>query len=186
MKILSPLDITLTSTNVAETDYSAWAVGTTYAIGARVIVTAEHNIYESLVASNVGNTPATSPTKWILVGKTNAYKCIDDKVSTQTTNATSIVMQFPVGKATSIAFLNVECASLKVEIYDGATQIFEETINGITRDLSGWYSYFFTDFTYQNFFLVEHLYNPTATYKITLTGDICKLGVMIKCTSNLL
>ena len=179
MKLLNPINITLTTTNVAETDYAQWAVGTTYALGDRVIVLSEHNVYESLASSNTGNTPSTTPDKWALVGKTNAYKCIDDKTSTQTINNTSIVMTFPTLKSTSIALLNVECVSIKVEVLEGATVIFEEERSGFSRDTIGWYSYFFGDFTFQNFFLFEHLYNPTATYRITLTGDVCKLGVMV-------
>lgn len=178
MKLLQPINITLTTTNVPETDYPEWAVGTTYALEDRVIVASEHNVYESLASSNLGNTPSTSPDKWALVGKTNAYKCIDDKVSTQTTNATSIIMTFPTLKSTSIAFLNVECSTIKVEVLEGTTVIFEEERVGLSRDTLGWYSYFFGDFTFKNFFLFEHLYNPTATYRITLTGDLCKLGVM--------
>lgn len=179
MKLLNPINITLTTTNVSETDYSQWAVGTTYALGDRVIVLSEHNVYESLAGSNTGNTPSTTPDKWALVGKTNAYKCIDDKTSTQTINNTSIVMTFQTLKSTSIAFLNVECVSIKVEVLDGATVIFEEERSGLSRDTIGWYSYFFNDFTFQNFFLFQHLYNPTAIYRITLTGDVCKLGVMV-------
>ena len=112
MKLLNPINITLTTTNVPETDYPEWAVGTTYALGDRVIVLSEHNVYESLASSNIGNTPSTTPDKWALVGKTNAYKCIDDKVSTQTINSTSIIMTFPTLKSTSISFLNVECESI--------------------------------------------------------------------------
>lgn len=179
MKLLNPINITLTSTNVPETDYSEWAVGTTYALGDRVIVAIEHNVYESLASSNIGNTPSSTPDKWALVGKTNAYKCIDDKTSTQTINNTSILMTFPTLKSTSIAFLNVKCESIKLEILDGANVVFEETRSGFSRDSVGWYSYFYGDFNFKNFFLFEHLYNPNATYRVTLTGDTCKLGVMV-------
>ena len=154
MKVLSPLEIsTLTTTTVPETDYPEYAAGTTYAIEARVVVLSEHNVYESLANSNTGNTPSLYPDKWVLVGKTNAYKCVDDKVSTQTIQSDSIVMTFPVGKATSIAFLNVECITLRVEVYEGATQIYDETKNGLTRDTVGWFSYFFGEFEFKNFFL---------------------------------
>ena len=131
MKLLQPINIALTTTNVPETDYPEWAVGTTYALEDRVIVASDHNVYESLASLNLGNTPSTSPDKWALVGKTNAYKCIDDKVSTQTTNATSIIMTFPTLKGTSIAFLNVECSTIKVEVLEGTTVIFEEERVGL-------------------------------------------------------
>ena len=183
MRVLIPIELTsFTSTNVPETDYSEWAVGTTYDLEARVEVASEHNVYESLASANVGNTPSTNPDKWALVGKTNAYKCIDDKVSTQTTQATSIIMEFPTLKSTSIAFLNTQCTSIKVEVLEGTTVIYSETKSGYTRNTTGWYSYLFGDFTYQNFFIFEHLYNPTATYRVTVLGDECKVGVMIRGT----
>ena len=179
--VLIPLDIDLTSSNVAENDYPAWVAGT-YALEARVIVVAEHNIYESLANSNTSDpTGGANADKWVLVGKTNRYKCIDEKVNSQTTNDDSIVMEFAVGKSTALAFLNVECLNLKVEIYDGATQIYDKTIHGRIRNTRGWYSYFFGKFQYKNFFLFEHrLLRGNETYKVTLTGETCKLGVMLK------
>jgi len=181
MRVLVPIELTsYTTTNVAETDYSEWLVGTTYALGDRVIVASEHNIYESLASANVGNTPSLKPDKWALVGKTNAYKCIDDKVSTQTVNNTSIIMTFPTLKSTSIAFLNTLCTSIQVEVLDGTTVIYSETKSGYTRNTIGWYSYLFGDFTFQNFFIFEHLYNPNATYRVTVLGDVCKVGVMVR------
>lgn len=183
LRLLTPIDITaFTSTNVAEDDYPFWVAGS-YSLGYRCIVSSEHAVYESLADSNTSNpTGGTNPDLWVYVGKTNAYKCIDDKVSTQTIKNDSLVMTFPVGKSISIAFLNVECKSLSVRVLDGTTEVYSETSNGVTRDTIGWYSYFTGEFKYKNFFLFNHLYNPTATYEITLTGDICKLGVMIKGT----
>jgi hypothetical protein len=182
VRILQPIDIVLTSTTVPETDYPEWAVGTTYALGDRVIVAAEHNVYESLANTNLGNTPSTATDKWVLVGKTNAYKLLDDRVNTQTTSATQIVMEFPVGKATSLAFFNVECNSLTVEVWDGATLVSTETKVGMTRSTAGWYSYFFGSPSFAPFFLFEHVYNPNATYKVIVDGNLIKIGVMVKGT----
>ena len=51
-------DANFVSSNVPENDFPEFASGTTYALGARVIVTTGyHRIYESLVASNTGNFP---------------------------------------------------------------------------------------------------------------------------------
>ncbi len=181
MKALIPIEITsYTTTNILENDYAEYAGGTTYALDARVIVASEHNVYQSLQNANTGNTPSTSPMWWVLVGKTNAYKAIDNKVSTQTVNAGNITFTFPTLKATAIAFLNVKCSSLTVRVLDGATEIYSSTIKGVTHNPTGWYTYFFNDFEYKNFFLFEHVFNPNATYEITLTGTDCALGVMVR------
>lgn len=63
----------LTATNVPETAPAAYAGGTTYALGDTVSVSAAGNafdVYESLQAGNTGNTPASSPLWWRLLGRT--------------------------------------------------------------------------------------------------------------------
>src|SRR3546814_19750231 len=49
MKVVQPVPVTdaiLVASSVAETDFPAWAVGSTYGLGDRVISTATHRIYE--------------------------------------------------------------------------------------------------------------------------------------------
>ena len=109
--VVSPLTITdamLTSTNVAETDYSEWSSGTTYALAARVILTSTHKVYESLQAANTNHDPTTSPLWWIEVSPTNRWKALDTSVSTQTKQATSITYSFTPGQAVNtVAALNI-------------------------------------------------------------------------------
>ena len=180
MKILIPILLSEYTTNVPENDYAQWAIGTTYNLGDRVIVLSEHNVYESLASANVGNTPSTTPTKWALVGKTNAYKAIDDKVSTQTVYSGDIIMEFPTLKSTSLAFLNTQCTSITVEVLNGTDVIYSKTQSGRTRKTNGWYSYFFGDFEFKPFFLFEHIYNPNGTYRVTISGAENKVGIMVR------
>ena len=87
LSIVRPIQITdamLLDTDILEDDYAEWASGTTYAEGDRVIISATHKVYESLVGSNTGNPPATSPTQWIEVGATNRWKLFDTLNSSQT------------------------------------------------------------------------------------------------------
>ena len=44
--------------------FPAWAVGTTYAVGATVIDSAG-NLWTSIVTGNVGHTPSSSPAQWV-------------------------------------------------------------------------------------------------------------------------
>lgn len=53
--------------------YSAWSSGTTYAVGTFVSYT-DGNNYESEVGGNIGNTPSTSPTFWLLQGATSVWQ----------------------------------------------------------------------------------------------------------------
>jgi len=79
MRIIRPitidsLDLTLVSSNVPETPPAAYSAGTTYAVGDLVSVTTGTTslVYESKVNSNLGNTPASSPTQWLFLGTTYA------------------------------------------------------------------------------------------------------------------
>lgn len=88
--IVKPIDVTdamLISSDVPETDYPAWSSTTTYALGVRTIVAADHAVYESVQAGNVGHAPASSPAWWLKVGATTRWKSFDASNSTQTITA---------------------------------------------------------------------------------------------------
>lgn len=114
--VVSPLTITdamLTTSNVAETDYSAWSSGATYALDDRVILTSTHKVYQSLQAGNTNKDPVTQPLWWIEVSPTNRWKALDTSVSTQTAQPTSITYSFTPGQAVNtIAALNIIGANL--------------------------------------------------------------------------
>src|SRR3990167_1679568 len=208
MKLIRPKHINnsyLSSSNVTEADYAAWAVGTTYALGDKVIVVSpaatvtmtiaspcvvtwtahgfatgtiviftttgalptgitagqhyyltvltvdtltisttllnpveittsgtqsgthtatisSHNIYESLTAGNVGNTPHKSPTYWLDLGSTNRWKMFDGSVTSITTNADSIAVTLtPSGRCDSVAILNISAATARFRMTDSAS-----------------------------------------------------------------
>ena len=94
--VIDPITIAgavLTSNNVPENDYPPHNMGTTYALNDLVIVVADHLIYKSLQPANTGHLPSGSiGVWWSVVGSTNANAMFDGKVSTQTSNANSIVV----------------------------------------------------------------------------------------------
>lgn len=153
VKIMPPIDITyakLTSSNVAEIEYANYAAGTTYAIGARVIVPATHDVWESLAASNTGHTPATSPTWWVRVGPTNRMAMVDTSVSTQTTRAGGIDVTVTPGETVdTLALLNINAASVRVrmtEPTDGV--VYDHTIDMIAPPSeSEYFAWFFEPIT---------------------------------------
>ena len=76
MRVTPPVTITttkLTSSTAAEPhDPAAYSAGTTYGFGDIVKVAADFAIYESLFASNTGNTPNINPIWWRVLGPTEA------------------------------------------------------------------------------------------------------------------
>ncbi|SFM63496.1 hypothetical protein [Rugamonas rubra] len=76
MRVIPPITITeamLTGSSVVETPPAFYAAGTTYGAGVTSctgVVGGTLTVYKSLAASNIGNTPATSPTWWQNIGTT--------------------------------------------------------------------------------------------------------------------
>jgi len=133
LAVVRPLAITpamLVSSDVPETDYPEWAAGTTYADKDRVIKA--HKVWQGVGASNVGNDPETSPTKWQEVGATNRWKPFDRSVSSQVAQADSISYRIKPGQAvTSLCVLNIKGGtSIRVRVIDPAYgTVYDKTVS---------------------------------------------------------
>lgn len=134
-QVVRPTPITdaiLQSSNVPETDYPQWAAGTNYAIGARVILTTTHRIYESTTGSNVGHDPASGAAQWIDVGSTNRWAMFDQALGSATTATGQIVVTLQPDAATAaIAILDTDAASVRVQA-PGYDRTQNTTVAGVT------------------------------------------------------
>lgn len=190
ISIIQPETITdsiLTASNLSENDYSAWSSGTTYALGARVILTSTHKIYESLQASNLNKNPVTETTWWIEVSPTNKWKCFDTSSTTQTVatgiSPPVISYDFIFNKAiNSIAFLNVTgCNTISIVMDDPTYGIVynEEISLARTQLSSDWWAWFFGTRREGNQYVALDLPTyPYATISVVLSGTT-DLGVGI-------
>ena len=150
LTVVRPLAITpamLVSSDVPETDYPEWTAGTTYAIGDRVMLAAQHNVYQSAVSGNVGKSPAADRAAWQEVGATNRWRPFDKSVSSQVKQADSISYRIKPGQAvTSVGVLNITGgASLRVRVIDPtAGTVYDKTISLARVPIaSGWWMWFF-------------------------------------------
>ena len=106
----------LVASNVAENDYPTWSAAATYALGARVIKTATHRIYESAAADNIGNDPAGASGLWLDIGPTNRWAMFDQALGSLTEAAGAIVVTLNAGVAVNaIALLDVTAATVRVQ-----------------------------------------------------------------------
>lgn len=153
--IVSPTTVTdtmLIASDVPETDHAAWVSTTTYAVGVRVIVVAEHSVYESVQASNLNKPPATSPTFWKRVGPTNRWKAFDTSNSTQTLTAggatPKISYTIRPGKAIGcVALLNItDATSLRIKLTDPVYGVVYDQTTSLAAlpGESGWWQWFFS------------------------------------------
>lgn len=197
MLIIRPMTVTtsaLTASNVAETDYAAWSISTTYALADRRIYVSGNNhwIVESLQAANVGHTPTglTTDAYWLKVGNTNRYKMFDQSVTSQTVNADSISSTITGdGRVNSIALLNIDAASAQVIVTDLVDGIVYNQTYSLASDsgIVDWYSYFFepivrlTDKTITD---LPNYSNQSIQVILTNTGYDVKCGCLILGTSK--
>lgn len=190
MKIIRPVTVTdsvLDASNIAENDYPQWAVGTTYAIGAKVIVLSTHRIYESLINSNLGNNPTTDDgTKWLNIGATNRWRAFDKTITDQATNTTTITYSFdPQSLVNSIAFFNLEATSVDVTVTDAVDGVvYDETVSLVDNGaVENWWSYFFEPIVRKTEIVLFDLPNyVSAIVDVSInapTGDTAKVGQIV-------
>lgn len=188
MKVLAPISVTdsmLTSSTVTETDHAEWAAGTAYTAGQKVIRLTTHRIYEALT-STTGDTPETSPTKWLDLGATNRWKAFDQKIGTSTTATGSIQWVFEPGQTLwSIGLLELVAESVRVQVSDAIDGVVYDRTQRLTGDMSSadWFTYFFEPVRRKSFALFDDLpsyRNPTITITVSgLAGEEVGCGVCL-------
>ena len=155
MRVLIPftvLDSNLIATNIPETDFGVWAVGTTYAVGAKVISTVTHRIYEALIESTgVDPTTDTSdPPNWLNLAATNRWKAFDQKISdpvtvpdgTTTIEYTIGSFGVPSNSLTLFGLKGREASVVANDATDG--EVYSRTISLIDNTLvDDWFTFFF-------------------------------------------
>lgn len=149
LKIVKPQPVTdavLIETDVPESSHPVWSAGTSYALGARVHLVSTHKVYESTIAGNIGNDPA-STVQWVEVGPTNRWAVFDRSNSTATTKSTSFFYRLlPSGAFNAVALLGlVGAQTLLVRVtHPTLGLIFDRTV-GLTGlpEQVGWWEWFF-------------------------------------------
>jgi hypothetical protein len=190
MQAIEPLTITdsiLTSSTIPENDHAAWASGTTYSLGDRVIVVSVHKVYESAINSNTGNNPVTDDgTKWIEVGATNRWKAFDQKISDPATRADSIQYVFTTTSdiVNSLAFFGLKADTVQITMVVSSTTVYDETYQLLdTTNVVDWYTYFFEPATDKDEeLLVVDLPSYSAaqiTVNIVGTGSTVEVGQIV-------
>ena len=192
MRIVPRIPITpalLTSSNVSESgEPAAYAAGTTYGLDSdtapvRVLDPATHLIYRSRQLANTGNTPATSPSWWQVVGYTNRLRMFDEKVSSQTTNPDSVEATVSVGQVADTAvFLNLDGDAIQVQVTDPTDGlVYDQTQPLADPSASDYWEYCFGDIPVVTKAIFQDLppYPGAAiSVKVTSTGATAKVGVM--------
>lgn len=186
MELLKPIKnlAQMMSSNVPENDYPEWSSATAYAVGSRVMVASVHKTYECQVAhTNFNptlNPPANVTPRWLELGATNKFKCLDEKYGTQTQYPGPLTLTFNIGQVLdSVALLNVTGSRVEVT----------STVNGVTvytrsvplqssEGVTDWYQYFTAPIEAQKDVVLTDLpryAQQTLTVKV-IGGGLVSLG----------
>jgi hypothetical protein len=185
MIIIDPIlfsSMTLLASGAPYSDYSAWSSVTAYTVGTRVNYNGRD--YECLVA-NTNVVPSSDTTKWLDLGVVNRLKCFDDIIGTQTV-ATTTSLSFsvqPNAVFNSIAFFNVEGATIRVRVIDPVEgTVYDKTKSLVNNsNVGNWYDYFFSDIitTGDIVFLDLPTYS-TAYINVVITApSVVKIGEVV-------
>lgn len=197
MRYIVPTIITdamLLSSSVPETDHAAWNAATAYALGARVIRTATHSIYERLAAGTTATAPEADPINWARVAPTNRWAMLDGAVGTITTGTDSISVTLQPGVVRGLALLDLNVEAVSVTMTAGGETVYSATINpiGTQEDADNWFDYFFEAIVRRRVVILTDL-PPYSDGVITITatgaGAIsigsCVLGAMYELGTTL-
>lgn len=191
MKIIRPMtidDTALISSDVPETDYTAWAVGTTYALNdyVRVVAANLHKVYQSVSASNIGHNPTTDDgTNWIDAGSTNRWKMFDQSTGSQTTQSSDITVSLQaVGRVDSLVLLNLSGSSVRITMTDAVDGVVYDETHSLVSDsgITDWYAYFFEPIERLSELAVTDMppyANAVLGVAITAAGETVKCGACI-------
>lgn len=176
--------------NVAETE-QVWVAGTTYAKDA--IVRVGHTVYQSLVASNVGNDPtlAANASKWLKLGATNRWAMFDDRNNTQTTSPQEIVVVLsPRAIAQGLLLGNTDATEIGVSVTVPNYGVVYSEISSmvVSTSRSSFFRWAFNRIKRRSLFLTLKLplfFNGVVTVTIRRPGGVAKCGMcMIGPTIN--
>lgn len=177
----------IVSSNITEDDYPEYANGVAYNQGDRVIVAAQHKVYEALSdhTSDAGNAPTVEGTAtWFVVGATNLHKPFDGFIADAASNASTITYEITPGAlCTAVAVFGASGHTVQLVVNDpNDGEVFNQSVGLIsTVNVFDEYSYCFAPFVFDTEALFADLPPyPNATFTLTITSDSeAKLGQLV-------
>lgn len=148
--------------------YQVYSGAATYALADRVLDSANHLIYESAIAGNVGQA-LTDTTKWTQVGPSNAWSMFDLRRNTATVVPGSLTVVLTPGyRVNSILLSALVANAATITVTSGVTTVYSKTYDLNTREVLDWYDYYFAPFSTQPS-IIEFDLPPYTNAVITVT-----------------
>lgn len=190
MRIVKPNiidDSNFVSSDVPEDDAPLWVAGSTYALGAEVML--EHVVYKAAEALAAGVDPrlAANRIKWPIVGATNRWRMFDMTRGSeiQTTNADSVIVEFDMAQIySSLSLFGLTGREVRIEIIDGSNgTVFDETYPLIsTSGITYFFAWFYTPPSSMRQFVTTELpYYSGARIRVSILypGATVRVGKLV-------
>lgn len=172
MQIITPVTITdakLVSSSLPETDHAAWAAGTNYAAGARVVYAPTHSVYQRVAAGISPGTPDTDVANWLRVGPTNRWAMFDRATGSISTSPGNMTFTLSPGLVRGIALLDVTANSVTVTMSHDGLEVYRREVSLNTGyGVNDWYTYFFSEVVLKRTLVLTDL-PPYGEAEITVT-----------------
>lgn len=192
MRVVKPVtigDSELTSSTIPEPDTGeiVWTAGT-YNTGMRRINTTTHRVYEVVATPSTTDDPVVgvdkNPATWVDVGPTNKWAMFDTVNSTQSSEATQLVVVIDAGQITnSIAGFGIEDATaINVTMNDPtAGEVYNTDVDMTDNsEVTDWYYYYFSPIIRASrFALLDLPAYPNATITMTVDGTNIEFGNLV-------
>jgi len=184
MKIVRPVAIALTSSNVSDSSYAVWDSAASYNVGDLVYLNDNHGEYQALTANSNVN-PLDNPADWQWLGTTNRWRMFDQYLNTVTSNAGTIVVEIVPAYSNAIYLGNVTCNTVTIEVIDNQSlAVIETYTQDMVEDVIDWQDYFYGSWINQKKSIV--MYERTTltadvTFKVTLDAgvDTASCGIVV-------
>ena len=152
---------------------TAWAAGTSYAIGQEAILTSTHKVYTNLL----GGVNATSPElaltgatpRWLETRPTNLWAAFDGQIVTQTALVTPLTYVMTPGLFNAIAIYGLDGSNIAITVKDapGGSVVYSYSASLIAPPVD-YYDYYFGVIRPLTKVLVSGI-TPYANPEVTIT-----------------
>lgn len=190
VKAIPITDSNLISSSIPEPDSARgeveWTAGT-YNLGAQVIKSSTHRIYECVADPSTTDDPEegvlSTPQTWLDVGATNRWKMFDNVVGYQSEGENLVIKVTNQPVINSVSGFNIEgAATVDVKINDvNGDLVYDRTAQMIDEsNVNSWWDYFFAPVDVQTRFILSDLpLYPNSTITVNGNGDTVLFGELI-------
>lgn len=184
MYYIDPINITdaaVVACSLAQEDPTpAWSAGT-FAVGDERHVVAMHRVYRCAIAGASALSPELEPARWKDMRPTNRWAPFDWYGSTRAQSGADISYDISARYVTSVAAYNLSGSSLRAQVFDGATQVYDSGARSLQRPARGYWDYGFGQRERVSSVLLQDLpLLTTGTVRVTVAGSSTRaIGTLV-------